>query len=90
MFGLDAWVIVSLFIGIVCAVISYKAAHKKGRSAGLWAFFTFFFPILVIFPLMLVPIGKVAEAQGKVRCPYCKEWVQPDAKICRFCHKKIL
>jgi len=25
----------------------------------------------------------------RIPCPYCAEWILPDATICRYCHSKL-
>jgi hypothetical protein len=35
-------------------------------------------------------MGPNPAAQGKKKCPSCAEFVQPDAKVCRFCQHSFL
>lgn len=82
-----------IFIGwfVLCGAVG-KYAENKGRN-GIGIFFLSFFlsPIVgfVVALAMSPNEKKVAAAQGKKRCPQCAEYIQPDAKICRFCQYKF-
>jgi hypothetical protein len=82
-----------IFIGwfVLCGAVG-KYAENKGRN-GIGIFFLSFFlsPLVgFVVALAMSPNEKnVAAAQGKKRCPECAEFVQPDAKICRFCQHKF-
>jgi hypothetical protein len=76
----------------LCGAAAYIAANK-GRS-GVGVFFLSFFlsPLVgIIVAFALSPnVEKVAIAQGKKKCPNCAEFVQPDAKTCRFCQHSFV
>jgi DNA-directed RNA polymerase subunit M/transcription elongation factor TFIIS len=84
---------VFIFIGwfVLCGAVG-KYAENKGRN-GIGIFFlSFFLSPLVGFVVALAMSPdekKVAAAQGKKRCPECAEYIQPDAKVCRFCQYKF-
>lgn len=76
----------------LCGAAAYIAA-SKGRS-GVGIFFLAFLlsPLVgIIVAFALSPNSeKVAIAQGKKKCPNCAEFVQPDAKTCRFCQHSFV
>lgn len=75
----------------LCAVVGFYA-EGKGRS-GVGIFFLSFFlsPLvgLIAAVSMRADENKIAVAQGKKQCPQCAEYVQPEAKICRFCQHRF-
>ena len=89
MYGIGEKELLFIVIPIICSILSYSFAKKKGRSAWGWALTSLFIPPLMIVILVLNPTQKIVERDGKVQCPYCREWIYPDAKLCRFCKKEL-
>jgi hypothetical protein len=78
------WTILSLLVTLY--------AHRKGLSP------TFFFlislltsPLIgILWALAKAPDpAKVGERSGRKKCPSCAEWVQQEAKVCRFCRAEL-
>jgi hypothetical protein len=80
-----------LFVFIAWMVLCFAAAfyaEKKGRSGARIFFLSLFLSPLVGFLVAVVMEPNqqtVAAAKGMKRCPDCAEFVQPDARVCRFC-----
>jgi RNA polymerase subunit RPABC4/transcription elongation factor Spt4 len=78
---------------IICAVLVGVYAGAKGRS-GLG----FFIVSLLLSPLigfLIVVVSApdrtvVAQRTGLKKCSECAEYVQPDARVCRFCGRKFV
>jgi hypothetical protein len=73
---------------VLCGAVAVYAGNK-GRSGVGFFFLSLFLSPLVGFVVAVAVSpdeNKVAFTQGKKRCPECAEFVQPAAKICRFCH----
>src|SRR5438093_4205764 len=83
-----AWLMIWLAL---CIAAGFYAKGKGRSGAGIF-FLSFLLSPLVGFVAALVmrPNEKnIAAAQGKRCCPECAEYIQPDAKICRFCQHKF-
>lgn len=70
---------------LVCAGLAFipaSIASRKGRSAGGFWIFGFFFlvPALIVALVINEPDGR-----GRVACPQCAEKVASGALMCRFC-----
>lgn len=89
MYGIGEKELFYIALPLICSIISYIIAHKKGRCAWGWALVSLFIPPLIFIIFLLNPTQKVMEREGKVQCPYCREWIYPDAKLCRFCKKEL-
>jgi transposase-like protein len=76
---------------VLCGAVAVYAENKGRSGVG------FFFLSLFLSPLVGLVVAlavrpderRVAAAQGMKRCPECAEFVQPEAKICRFCQHKF-
>jgi hypothetical protein len=79
-----------LVIAAVIGVIPANIAKNKGYSFGTWWLYGFLL-FIVALPHSLVlkpnPAGVEAEEEhnGKRRCPRCAEFIQVQARVCRFC-----
>jgi uncharacterized membrane protein len=75
----------------LCFAVGFYAEHKGRSGVGLFFLSFLLSPLVgIIAALVMTPDEKeVAAAQGKKRCPQCAEYVQPEAKICRFCQYKF-
>src|SRR5690349_8364341 len=76
-----------LFWPLVGALIGAYAAQKRGFSTAGG----------VIGGLLLGPLafllffvsGIVSSSEQQRKCPYCAEWIKPEATICKHCHKEV-
>ena len=82
--GIVGWFVLAWAVG--------HYAESKGRDGkGVLLLSLFLSPVLgfIVAAAMRPDEKKVAVAQGKKQCPQCAEFVQPAAKICRFCQHKF-
>jgi Uncharacterised protein family UPF0547 len=81
-------ILILMFWLALCAVAAYIASNKGRSGVGIFLLSVFLSPLVgVIVALAMSPN---LAAQGKKKCPSCAEFVQPDAKVCRFCQHSFV
>ena len=81
------FVIPALFIfGIFCSYI----ASQKNRNPIVWFFLGFFFSLIALIAIGVVPSQAAKKHNAGLRkCPSCAEEVKREAKVCRFCQSEL-
>jgi hypothetical protein len=72
----------------LCGVAAYIAGGKGRSEVGI--FFLSFFMSPLVGIIVALAISPNLAAQGKKKCPSCAEFVQPDARVCRFCQHSFV
>ena len=75
-----------LTFGIFCSYI----ASQKNRNPVAWFFLGFFFSLIALIAIGVVPSQSPPKSKLGIRkCPTCAEEVKSEAKICRFCQAEL-
>lgn len=69
--------IITIIFHIFIGWVTYLIAESKGRRGGLWFILGFFFAFIPLIVLYFIRDVK--------QCPKCKEYVDRDAEVCRYC-----
>ena len=83
-----------LLYALVLGIIPASIAHSKGRNFVLWYIYGVALFIIALVHSLLISKSPEAEAadfrdKGYVECPYCKEYIKPDATVCPHCERDI-
>lgn len=74
-----------ILIWIVCAFSCAYIANTKNRDTIGYFFLGFFFGILGLIIAIAVPVRENNSKQ----CPFCAEFVKPEAVICKHCGSRL-
>jgi len=69
------------------ALTAALIAHSKGRSAFGWFLSGF---VIGPFALIVAALPPLAENGGYMNCPYCREVVRADVRVCCHCKSDIV
>jgi hypothetical protein len=83
---IEVLIIVIIWL-VLCGTVGAYAGNK-GRS-GVGAFFLSLLLTPLVGFVIVLAMRPNEAAQGKKCCPECSEFVQPNAKICRFCQHRF-
>jgi hypothetical protein len=72
-----------VLIGLIPAAI----AHNKGYSFIVWWFFGAAL-FIVALPVALC-LKRLHNEKTERKCPACMEWVNRDARVCRYCRSEL-
>ena len=77
-------------IGLIPAFV----ANAKGGNFFLWwlfgaALWIVAMPCALLMKPSRVALDNRAYDSGLRPCPNCREFIRPDAKVCRYCHRNL-
>lgn len=75
-----------LFWAGLGALIGVAAAQRKGFSVvgGIIGGM-----LLGPLAILMFAVSGVSSGDKSRKCPYCAEWVKPEATVCKHCHKDL-
>jgi hypothetical protein len=76
-----------LFWPLLGALIGVSAAQKKGFSTTTGVISGLLLGPLAFLMFFVSGVFSASEQQRK--CPYCAEWIRPEASVCKHCHKDV-
>jgi hypothetical protein len=85
------WAVVFILWAVLAGAVAAWAG-RRGLTAGWYLLWALLLSPLVGFIIVAVVEPnreRQAARHGLKRCPQCAEFVQPDAKICRFCRNEF-
>ena len=77
------WTLIWIVLG---GLIGVAAAQKKGFSVVVGLVGGILLGPLAI--LMFAVSGVSSGSQAR-KCPFCAEWIKPEATVCKHCHKEM-
>lgn len=77
----------TLFWIVLGALIGVAAAQKKGFSIVVGIIGGMLLGPLAV--LMFAVSGVASSKDRQRKCPFCAEWIKPEATVCKHCHKDI-
>ena len=76
-----------LFLALLGALIGIAAAHRRGFSMAAGVIGGLLLGPLA-FLMYFVP-GVAGRDSANRKCPFCAEWIKPEAKLCKHCGREV-
>lgn len=90
LWSVSGWGAFSYFIICLVALIPATIAANKGCNLVIWFIYAMFLWLIAfIHSLLLKDNDGSLRQRGYRKCPYCAEYIRPEAKVCRFCGRNL-
>jgi len=95
MFGALEYMAFLVVAGALLGLITGSIAERKGRSFTVWWLFGgLLFIVALPMALIMEPDRNVLEQRqarlgGLQKCPFCAEYIRPEAIVCKHCGRDL-